>query len=93
MFWENFWANFLSDVLIVILFGGGTYLLFRKKIDQKINQIGNNIQNIVARRIENINGDKIIQKGDKNIMIKETEKGSTNTPKLVKKVTEYYEKY
>lgn len=84
-------ANFLSDVLIIALFGGGTYFLFRKKINQKINQIGNNIQNIVAQRIEEVNGDKIIQKGEKNIMIKETEKGSTNTQKLVKKVTEYYE--
>ena len=97
MFWENFLANFLSDVLIVILFGSGTYLLFRKKINQKINQIGNNIQNniqnVVTQRIEKINGDKIIQKGEKNIMIKETEMGSTNTSKLVKKVTEYYEKY
>ena len=91
MFWENFLANFLSDVLIIALFGGGTYLLFSKKINQKINQIGNNIQNIVAQRIEKVNGDKIIQKGEKNIMIKETEKGSTNTLKLVKKVTEYYE--
>lgn len=91
MFWENFLANFLSGVLIVVLFGGGTYLLFRKKIDQKINQIGNNIQNIVAEKIEKINGDKIIQKGEKNIMIKETEKSATDTPKLTKKVTEYYE--
>ncbi|HCY06208.1 MAG TPA: hypothetical protein DHS57_02730 [Erysipelotrichaceae bacterium] len=91
MLWENFLENFLSDVLTVVLFGGGTYLLFHKKINQKISQISNNNQNIVAQRIEKINGDKIIQKGEKNIMIKETEKSTTDTPKLTKKVTEYYE--
>ena len=58
MLWENFLENFLSDVLTVVLFGGGTYLLFHKKINQKISQISNNNQNIVAQRIEKINGDK-----------------------------------
>jgi len=90
MFWENFLANFLSDVLIIALFSGGVYILFRKKINQEISQIGNNIQSMVAQKIEKINGDKIIQKGEKNVMIKETEKSTTDTPKLIKKVTEYY---
>lgn len=93
MFWNNFLANFLSDVLMVVLFGGGTYFLFRKKINQKINQIGDNIKNIFEQKIEKISGDKMIQKGERNIMIKEAKEGSTNPPKLVKKVTEYYEQY
>jgi len=55
---ENFLENFLSDVSTVVLFGGGTYFLFRKKN----SQIGNDNQNIVAQRIEKLMAIKLFKK-------------------------------
>lgn len=55
MFWQQFWANFLSDLLVVLLFGGGTYFLFRNKINQvtgKGDNININRINVDNRTVE-----------------------------------------
>lgn len=74
MFWQQFWANFLSDFLVVLLFGGGTYFLFRNKINQKIKQIAAKGDNININRI-NVDNRTVRISGAKDSSVIQSEEG------------------